>query len=148
MPTKKIELEACPFCGAPPTEPQKITEDRQRPVWEIQCSLFCVRRGSPTKKRVIAEWNTRKGPISQGKQLKLDLEIALNDTRMETLNKTTPGRDLGLRIEKLLDALVHQAPPHSFTAICSQISLDDFWGQLSSYLYGLGDAYFIVEYEE
>lgn len=54
------ELKPCPFCGADVVEPYKLNQ-KGRPIWEIHCSLFCVRMKWNTKKGLIERWNTRKG---------------------------------------------------------------------------------------
>ncbi len=83
------------------------------------------------------------------KKVTLDLEKVLNDTKGEVLNKTMPGRDLGLRIEDLLATLAEQiSDEHDPFYVYTQITLDDFWDALSGYLHGAGNASFTVEVED
>ena len=61
---KRIELKSCPFCGAAANQPYREKPPlgkAVRPVWEISCGWYCIgmRRGS--RKRVVADWNMRKG---------------------------------------------------------------------------------------
>ncbi len=58
------KLKACPFCGVVPFEPYNENADtKKRPLWRVECKRSCISMGRPTKREVVADWNTRDGKL-------------------------------------------------------------------------------------
>ena len=59
-----VELKPCPFCGAaasPPSKRKLGVGKANRPLWEVECTQFCVSMCRGSRKDVVSGWNKRIG---------------------------------------------------------------------------------------